>query len=256
MDSPINLDAVFPTLFSKTFFIVSAQLFITWLTTHIAFEIFKRIDTKFETANPYVNLQQPEDVFVRMAEDTNPRYRWVFSWPFFLFIVFANMAVFLVLLFWGIDQTLSISFALFSAWSVLMGIELEYVLLNVEEGLGRKVLALTATVVLAAALIGIYSHVDFGFLQLPLFIALNVLLLFSVYQMFRSMSEVKQRILAGFGVGVFTLYLVVDFGLLKQKQNIENSNTWPDAMNLAMKIYLDIINLFLQLLKLLSKSHH
>ena len=83
---------------------------------------------------------------------------------------------------------------LFSVWSILTGIQLEYVLLNVEEDLGRKVLALTAVIVLATALIGIYSHVDFGFLQIPLFIALCILLLFTLFNLFASMDGVKQRI--------------------------------------------------------------
>src|SRR5580704_4759947 len=57
----------------------------------------------------------------------------------------------------------------FWAWSFLTGIQLEYVLLNVEEGWGRKVLALASLIVLAAALVGIYSHVDCRFIQVPPF---------------------------------------------------------------------------------------
>jgi hypothetical protein len=72
-----------------------------------------------------------------------------------------------VLLFWGIDQPLGVSFSIFSAWSILTGIELEDALLNMEEGLGRKILDLTSIIVLAAALVGIYSLIAFGFLQLP-----------------------------------------------------------------------------------------
>jgi len=49
--------------------------------------------------------------------------------------------------------------------------------------------------------------------------------------------------------------LVLDFNSLLKKENA-GENTWPDAMHLAIKIYLDIINLILQLLKLLSKHHH
>lgn len=167
----------------------------------------------------------------------------------------AKRWLFLLLLFWGMDQALSVSFTLFSLWSVLTGIELEYVLLDVEEGLGRKVLALTSIIVLAAALIGIYSHADFGFLKLPLFIALSIIVLFSFFQLFVSMSEITQRIWSGCGVMIFTLYLVFDFNRLLKNENA-GDNTWPDATRLAIKLYLDIINLILELLSLLSRRHH
>jgi FtsH-binding integral membrane protein len=198
--SPADMNNLFPTLLSKTFFIVSAQLFITWLTTHFVFLFFKRIDPKLEKENPYT---KNGDFFGRVANDTMPAYRWVFSLQLFYFILVLSVGLFLLLLFWGITQSLGVSFFLFSAWSILTGIQLEYVLLDVEEGLGRKVLALTSTIVLATALVGMYSRVDFGFLQIPLFIALLILIVFNLFQIFASMDGVKQRVLSGFGVAVF-----------------------------------------------------
>jgi hypothetical protein len=93
----------------------------------------------------------------------------VVFFPAFAFdsILIFGSGLFLVLLFWGIDQPLGVSFSIFSAWSILTGIELEDALLNIEEGLGRKILDLTSIIVLAAALVGIYSLIAFGFLQLP-----------------------------------------------------------------------------------------
>lgn len=249
MGSTAYLDSIFPTLFSKTFFILSAQIFITWLTTHFVFLFFKKIDPKLE------NNSGNEDVFQTVVEDTAPEYRWVFSKLFFYSIIAAWFVLFLIMEFWGMHQSLAVSFALFSLWSFLTGVELEYVLFQVAEGLGRKVLALTATIVFGAYLVGVYSHVNFGFLQLPLFIALSILILINLFQLFRSMDELKQRIMAGLGAVIFTLYLVYDFNLLIRKENVIKG-TWPNAMHFAIKIYLDIINLFLQLLRLMSKHHH
>jgi FtsH-binding integral membrane protein len=246
---------LFPTLFSKTFFILSAQLFVTWLTTHFVFLFFKRIDPKLEKVNPYTDTPKDENIFTHVAEDTDPDYRWIFSTWFFYLVIASNVGLFLVLLFWGINQPLGVSFSLFSGWSFLTSVELEYVLMNVEEGLGRKVLALTSIIVLGTALIGIYSHIDFGFLQLPLFIALSILLLFSFFNLFVSMDGVRQRLLSGFGVVIFTIYLVFDFNSVLKRENA-GDNTWPDAMHLAIKIYLDIINLILRLLSLLGRRHH
>ena len=239
------MDHLLPTLFSKTFFIVGSQLFITWLTTHVLFCFFER---------------GPEPDGVRIKSNLhgmrkgNPDCSWLFSPVFIIGLLVVDFAVFLLLLFWGAKQSLAISFSLFSFWSFLTGIELEYSLINIDHGLGRRVLALTATIVFATALIGIYSHVNFGFLQIPLFIALGLLILGNIAAIVWGMDNTKQRLMACFGVVIFTLYLVLDFQGLSQK-NASGSDGWPDAMQISIKIYLDIINLFLQLLKAMSKHH-
>ena len=58
--------------------------------------------------------------------------------------------------------------------------------------------------------------------------------------------------MAFFGVVVFTGYLLYDFNRLEKLNENVGANTWPVAMDLSINIYLDIINLFLDLLDLLS----
>jgi len=60
-----GMNNLFPTLFSKTLFIVSAQLFITWLTTHFVFLFFKRVDPKLEKTNPYTDKPSSENILDR-----------------------------------------------------------------------------------------------------------------------------------------------------------------------------------------------
>jgi len=239
------MDTLFPTLFSKTFFIVGTQLFITWLATHLVFRLFIRgneVDGVTTTSNLHGMRQN------------NPSCAWLFSPTFIVGLLISDFALFLTLLFWGTHQSLPVSFALFSVWSLLTGIELEYCLINIDHGLGRKVLALTATIVFATALIGIYSHVDFGFLQLPLFIALTLLLGGNMIGIIWGMDTFKQRIMAFCGVVIFTLYLVFDFQNLTKKE-AAGVDGWDTAMQISIKIYLDIINLFLQLLKAMGHHH-
>jgi FtsH-binding integral membrane protein len=81
------------------------------------------------------------------------------------------------------------------------------------------------------------------------------LLLFSLFNLLVSMDGWKQGILSGFGVVVFSIYLVLDFNSVLKREKI-GGDTWPDAMHLAIKIYLYIINLFLKLLQLLGGHHH
>jgi len=247
------MDSLFPTLFSKTFFIIGTQLFITWLSTQLLFGLFVR-GRDADGKDVQTNLHG-----MRLS---NPSYRWLFSPPFLVMLFVANFALFLTLLYWGIHQSLPISFTLFSLWSIVTGIQLEYTLINIDHGLGRRVLSLTATLVFGAMLIGMYSHVDFGVLQLPLFIALILLLLANIVQILWGLDNAMQRIMALFGVALFTLYLVLDFSTLaeKSKQTTHgwgdsSVDGWSDAMRISIKIYLDIINLFVQLLQAMSKHH-
>jgi len=243
------MDGLFPTLFSKTFFIVGTQLTITWLATHFVFCLFNRggeVDGTEITSN------------LHGMRKSNPGCAFLFSPSFIGGLLLSDIAIFLTLLFWGVHQILAISFTLFSIWSIITGVELEYTLINVDHGLGRRVLALTATIVFATALIGIYSHVNFGYLQIPLFIALCLLLLGNVIRIVWGMDSTKQRLMSICGVIIFTLYLVFDFNALAQKNASESSgwsDGWSEAMQISIKIYLDIINLFLQLLQAMSKHH-
>ncbi|TAK99577.1 MAG: hypothetical protein EPO08_15960 [Rhodospirillaceae bacterium] len=238
-----EMDDLLPTLFSKTFFIVSAQLLITWLTTHAVFVFFERIDPKLSDTN------QSDS---KIVEDVEQRWRWIFTDSTQNLILVVWFATFLILLFWGEYQELPISFSVFSAWSIITGIMLEYVLITFDQGLGRRVIALTAAIILLCAVIGIYSKIDLGFLQPFLFIALNGLVLFSILRLFGAMKSVRQGAVSSFGIGLFTLYLLFDFNSVAKRQ-AAGQNSWIDAMRMAIKIYLDAINL---LLHLLSKHHH
>lgn len=223
----INMDFLFPTLFSKTFFVLGCQLLITFLTAR-AVTVFGMHLIDSLTTESKLPLQLS-----------------------IVLVVILNVVAFIKLLSWGIHQPLHISFWVFSIWSILTGIILEYFLLHVEEGIGSKILALTGVITLGAALIGIYTHIDFGFLQLPLFIALIIIMLGGLAFITTSMNSVPHRVLAGFSSLVFSLYLLVDFHWLSARKAI-GLNSWDEAMNCAINIYLDIINLFINLLALLG----
>ena len=55
------------------------------------------------------------------------------------------------------------------------------------------------------------------------------------------------------GVIVFTGYLLYDFNFLEQRMNIQD-DSWSSAVQIAVNIYLDIINLFLDLLEIMAQS--
>ena len=110
----------------------------------------------------------------------------------------------------------------------------------------------TSIAVLATATLVSFSSIDFSFLGMFLFIALLLLVAVSILNIFFFKSSRLSLIKAYFGVLIFTLYLVFDFNRL-ESQMAEGETSWSAAIDIAVNIYLDIINLFISLLEILAE---
>lgn len=64
-------------------------------------------------------------------------------------------------------------------------------------------------------------------------------------------SKIFSLVRAYIGAVIFTLYLIYDFDRLEKMAGDES---WGTAINIAVNIYLDIINLYLNLLEILAES--
>ena len=124
-------------------------------------------------------------------------------------------------------------------------------LINVDENLGANALGLTVMIVLAAAMVTHHYPMDMSFLRNYLLLALLALIVFSIVRLLMNIPRWLQRIGALFGVTLFTTYLLYDFDMLAAKQ-AAGINTWQAATHMAIELYLDIINLLLELLDALS----
>jgi len=109
----------------------------------------------------------------------------------------------------------------------------------------------TALAVFASAALVSVSDIDFSFLEMFLFIALLLLISVSLLNMFFFKSSIISLIKAYFGVLIFTLYLIFDFNRL-ESLIAQGETSWSVAINIAVNLYLDIINLFLDLLEILA----
>ena len=158
-----------------------------------------------------------------------------------------DIGVFLLLLFWG-KHSLALGLPLFSFWSFLTGIELALCLISIDENIGAKILAITACITGITASYGFYTSSDLSYLGPILFVALCILLAGNILRLIISIPRPMQRIWAFGGCIIFSLYLIYDFNRLAKDNELVEKNTWPEAMDFAIHIYLDIINLFLELL--------
>ena len=111
----------------------------------------------------------------------------------------------------------------------------------------------TTIAVLSTASIVFTSSFDFSILGGFLFIALIVLIVMALLNFFIFKSKKYSLVRAYFGVLVFTGYLLYDFDLLEKQMNA-GDESWSTAIKIAVNLYLDIINLFLDLLVILAES--
>jgi FtsH-binding integral membrane protein len=108
----------------------------------------------------------------------------------------------------------------------------------------------TALAVFSTASLVFISDIDFSFMWMFLFIALIILIIMWLLNAFVFKSRIFSLVKAYFGVLIFTWYLIYDFNNLEK---MAWDDTWATAVHISVNIYLDIINLFLYLLEILSE---
>ena len=100
--------------------------------------------------------------------------------------------------------------------------------------------------------IGFFTDIDFGFLGGFLLISLTILIMMSLINIIFIKSKFVSLIRAYVGAVIFTLYLLYDFNRLEK---FAGDESWATAIEISVNIYLDIINLFMDLLEILSESN-
>ena len=231
------------TLFDKTFLILGSQLLVTWASTVF---VLKYVTGLYQAGVRGVTAVTNQDGELDLALDYDTS-------KIYLILLFAVDLILFTVLFTAGTKNLAVGIPVFTLWSIVTGIMLALSLISVDENIGARALALTVTVTFACALAGIYSGIDFSFLGQGLFIALLLLLAGNVFRIFANMARWKQRIMAFFGVAIFTGYLLFDFDRLSKAAEHPGLNTWNQAMEFSIEIYLDVIYLFLELADALSE---
>ena len=116
----------------------------------------------------------------------------------------------------------------------------------------QAMLGTTLAVIIAGLIVAIIPT-DFSFLGTFLWISLLALIFMEILNVF-VFKSVRRRLLYSYaGVVIFSLYLIYDFNAL-EKAIARGDNSWGTAVDIAVNLYLDIINLFLDLLEILAAS--
>ena len=116
----------------------------------------------------------------------------------------------------------------------------------------QAMMATTIAVISTASLVFFISF-DFGIMQGFLLISLLILIIMGFLNNIIFKSRLYSIIRAYLGVILFTGYLLYDFNQLEKKMNT-GDNSWGTAIDIAVNLYLDIINLFLDILYIMAES--
>lgn len=153
--------------------------------------------------------------------------------------------------------SLPIGISIFTIQSIAFGILLGFIMLNMDENDGLKALKIVLLVTLITGYIGysdFYSFSENFGLQLVLLFSLLGLIILSLIRTVVSFSRKATRYQAILGAIIFSIYLLVDFNLIKKREGIIGMNNWETAFELAFSLYLDMINLLLEILEAMGNS--
>ena len=208
-------------------------------------EMFHPGDVNDETPNVYVINEEKRNEFLKKGyKDCKPSNKF-FNALFLPWVILLFSTVFVGVL------SVPIGMIAFTAQSILFGLILGMIFLEMDENDGIRALKITLLATIFSGLVG-YSDIgqalnSSGYVHVFLFFGLLGLIIFEFSRTTFKFSRNTIRAKAFFGIGLFILFLFVDFARLKELS--DSSNDWSTAFDIALNLYLDIINLLLEILE-------
>ena len=223
-------------------------------------KMFKHIQ---ETYNPETKkLDKAYDDFkeaqnrVEVLQLFKEGYKYAHGGKGIYFVYFLWAASLFATLFFavsGID--IYTGLALFTLQSLAFGPFLALIMLEMDENDGYKALKIVFLVTLLTGFVGysdIYSFSENNFLAIFLLFSLLGLIVTEFIRTIVGLSRKAIKAKAIFGAFIFSIFLLFDFNLIAKREYM--ANNWDSAFELAFSIYLDIINLLLEILDAMSQS--
>ena len=143
-----------------------------------------------------------------------------------------------------------IGMTIFTLCSASFGHLLAIMMLEMDENDGFRALKIVFFVTLLTGFIGygdFYSFSQNDIFGATLALSLFGLIVFHIARFVKDFSRNTIRAAAIFGSLLFSLFLLYDFNLIRMQEL--GSNDWGTAMRMAFILYLDIINLLLDILE-------
>ena len=220
---------------------------------------YRKVKETFPKRMIYYHSQ--DETTVEIAENQDEVIEWLkkgyrhvpegkdYLWPIMVFWFICLFGTSIATSFF--DLSIWVEATLFTATSISFGPLLAYIMLEMDENDGFTALKIVLVVTLLTGFIGygdFYSFSENSLFGYILLISLFGLILFNFARFFMELSRPKVRASAIFGSILFSLFLLYDFDYLEKQSQLGN-NTWSNAVDIAFILYLDIINLLLEILE-------
>mmetsp|Transcript_6709 Transcript_6709/g.12724 ORF Transcript_6709/g.12724 Transcript_6709/m.12724 type:complete len:264 (+) Transcript_6709:107-898(+) len=142
-----------------------------------------------------------------------------------------------------------LNLALLATWTLGMAFSVGVITSQYSGIIIFQALLITALVTLSLTLytfVGVKKGQDFGYLGPMCFAGVMTLVIGGFISMFFPMGETGRFVFALMGAGIFSVYIVYDTNELIKRHSVDEY-VWA-----SVGLYLDIINLFIELLKILQ----
>ena len=173
------------------------------------------------------------------------------AWRFVSLFFFNMIALWITLVLVNFfSSNIWIGMTIFTLCSASFGPLLAIIMLEMDENDGFTALKIVFFVTLLTGFIGygdFYSFSQNDIFGATLCLSLFGLIVFHIARFVKDFSRNTIRAAAIFGSLLFSLFLLYDFNLIRMQEL--GSNDWGTAMRMAFILYLDIINLLLEILE-------
>ena len=218
-------------------------------------KMFKRIEESYNAEtkrldSAYDDLKEAQNR-VEVLQFLKDGYKYAHggNWILFIYVLWAA-ALFGTVFFASTGINIYVGMALFTFQSIVFGPFLGFIMLEMDENDGYKALKIVFLVTLLTGFVGysdIYSFSENTFLAFFLLFSLLGLIVFEFIRAIKGLSRQAVKAKAIFGAFIFSLFLLFDFNLIAKGEYM--ANNWDSAFELAFTIYLDIMNLLLEILE-------
>ena len=142
------------------------------------------------------------------------------------------------------------NFYLLGAFTVLQSFSIAAICTLYDSWIVIKAAVLTTVVFGSLTMYTFNSKKDYSSWGAGLFSALWIMIVMSfMHVLFFRESEIAEEIMASFGAGLFCLFIIFDTHMIMKRLSPE------EYIVAAINLYLDIINLFLELLRLMGEAN-
>ncbi|KAI8966495.1 transmembrane BAX inhibitor motif-containing protein [Daldinia sp. FL1419] len=174
---------------------------------------------------------------------------WIQSHPGLVWASLFGSMVFMILTYWK-RKSYPTNLLFLSGFTLLEAYTISVIVSVYDTAIVLNATILTGGIFVFLTLFACQTKYDFTSWMPYLFGALWGLLLFGFMMMFLPSSSTGELIYGGLAALIFSVYILVDTQLVLRKHHVE------EEIAAAISLYLDIINLFLAILRILNSQNN